>query len=73
MLLMDDDARLLGLFQVDALYQRDIARMGGTTDTSNDDYQKFAAEMGFTDGPASNSHSSRHHSGLGYEGGSEQR
>lgn len=44
------------MLQVDALYQRDVARRGGTTDTSNEDYKKFAAEMGFSDaGPPSSS------------------
>ena len=71
--------------QVDAMYQRDIERMGGSTEgTGDEDYKKFLAEVGLGDGgggggggrPGGDSGFSRgpggggpSHAGLGFDSG----
>lgn len=61
--------------QVDALYQMDIARMGGNAEGGSDeDYKQFMAEIGMSTTPSvtgsaqANAETARHRQGLGYGG-----
>lgn len=60
---------------MEALYQRDIVRMGGSTEgTSDEDYKKFMAEIGMPETDASGRRSDTKpgpasRQGLGFDSG----